>query len=113
MEYLIKLFVLLPFIIITTSYILMKNKKWYLKYPIILLSGWLGYRLQLFILLSYIDEPSELISKTIELEKLYIDFASWIPTLIFLVILQIINSIFRLIKFTINKTSNKSLDRNI
>ena len=111
MEILVYLLVGLPFIIITIVYILIKNKKWYLKYPVILLSGWVGFRLQLFVLLNYISEPSALITKAIELEKLYINVASWIPTLIFLVILQILNLVFKSIKFTLDrKTSNKTQD---
>ncbi|WP_321777171.1 hypothetical protein [Sulfurimonas sp.] len=109
MEILVYLLVALPFIVITIIYIFAKNTKCYLKYPTIILGGWIGFRIQLFVLLSYINDPSVLITKVIELEKLYINVASWIPTLIFLVVLQITNMIYRLIKFTIeSKASNKT-----
>lgn len=93
---LIYIFILLPFIIISLMYIFTKNVKWFVKYPMILVCGWFGFRAQIFLMHSYIGYENEVLNKYLNFEILYVNLASWIPTLIFLFILQALNKFFNL-----------------
>ena len=93
----INILLLMPFIIITVLYFFMKNKSWKIRYPVIILSGWVIFLIFVTALTTYqvryapTKELMEIAANGDGATRAFTFLFGWIYALIFLLLLEIMN----------------------
>ena len=95
----INILLIMPFVLITILYFFLKDKKWKIRYPVMILSGWVFFLIFVVSLTTY----SVTYAPTEELMKIAVDgdgapnvftlLFGWIYALVFLLFLETINKV--------------------
>jgi hypothetical protein len=95
----INILLLMPFILITILYFFMKNKKWKVRYPIMILSGWAIFLIFVVSLTTYsvhyapTKELMEIAANGDGAPNVFTLLFGWIYALVFLLFLEFVNKI--------------------
>ena len=100
----INILIFMPFILMTVLYFFMKNKKWKIRYPIMILSGWAIFLIFVVSLTTYSVHyaPTKKLMKIASegdgASNAFTLLFGWIYALVFLLFLEFINKTISFVK---------------